>query len=135
MRPPGGRPEDRARANIDRLLTVAGWLIQSRDSIDIEAGRAAIAVLLNQMAAMVNIELPADLTAQFESENVSEEAARLLALELFREQKVSLGRAAELCSMPLAAFMKFSAAHGVPPMTYSLDDLEADRKTIERLGL
>ena len=135
MRPPGGRPEDRARANFDRLLTAAAWLIQSRDSIDIEAGRAAIAVLLNQMAAMVNIELPADLTAQFESENVSEEAARLLALELFREQKVSLGRAAELCSMPLAAFMKFSAAHGVPPMTYSLDDLEADRKTIERLGL
>jgi predicted HTH domain antitoxin len=87
------------------------------------------------MAAMVNIELPADLTAQFESENVSEEVARLLALELFREQKVSLGRAAELCSMPLAAFMKFSAAHGVPPITYSLDDLEADRKTIERLGL
>jgi predicted HTH domain antitoxin len=87
------------------------------------------------MAAMVNIELPADLTAEFESENVSEEAARLLALELFREQKVSLGRAAELCLMPLAAFMKFSAAHGVPPITYSLDDLESDHKTIERLGL
>ena len=87
------------------------------------------------MAAKVNIELPADLTAQFESENVSEVVARLLALELFREQKVSLGHAAELCSTALAAFMKFSAARGVPPMTYSLDDLESDRKTIERLGL
>jgi predicted HTH domain antitoxin len=87
------------------------------------------------MVAMVNVELPADLTAQFDSQNVSEEAARLLALELFREQKVSLGRAAELCSMPLAAFMKFSAAHGVPPMSYTLDDLESDHKTAERLGL
>src|ERR1035441_3565219 len=37
--PAGGRPEDRARANIDRLLTAAGWLIQNRDSINIEAGR------------------------------------------------------------------------------------------------
>ena len=37
--PPAGRPEDRARANIDRLLTAAGWLIQNRDSINIEAGR------------------------------------------------------------------------------------------------
>jgi type I restriction enzyme R subunit len=37
--PDGGRPEDRARANIDRLLTAAGWLIQDRDSINIEAGR------------------------------------------------------------------------------------------------
>src|SRR5712692_11482796 len=37
--PAGGRPEDRARTNIDRLLTAAGWLIQNRDSINIEAGR------------------------------------------------------------------------------------------------
>jgi predicted HTH domain antitoxin len=87
------------------------------------------------MVSMVNVELPADLTAQFDSQNVSEEAARLLALELFREQKVSLSRAAELCSMPLAAFMKFSAAHGVPPMSYTLDDLESDHKIAERLGL
>jgi predicted HTH domain antitoxin len=92
-------------------------------------------VLLNQMAVMVSVQLPADLTSEFESEDLSEEVARLLALELFRERKVSLGRAAELCSMPLAAFMKFSADRGVPPMTYSLDDLEADRQTIERLGL
>jgi type I restriction enzyme R subunit len=35
----GGRPEDRARADIDRLLTGAGWIIQNRDSINIEAGR------------------------------------------------------------------------------------------------
>ena len=37
--PSRGRPEDRARANIDRLLTAAGWIIQSRDSINIEASR------------------------------------------------------------------------------------------------
>src|SRR5271157_1607495 len=37
--PAGGRPEDRARANIDRLLTSAGWLIQNRDGANIEAGR------------------------------------------------------------------------------------------------
>ena len=37
--PPLGRPEDCARANIDRLLAGAGWLIQNRDSINIEAGR------------------------------------------------------------------------------------------------
>ena len=37
--PAGGRPEDRARTNIDRLLTDAGWLIQNRDSINVDAGR------------------------------------------------------------------------------------------------
>jgi type I restriction enzyme R subunit len=37
--PATGKPEDRARANIDLLLTAAGWLIRNRDSINIEAGR------------------------------------------------------------------------------------------------
>jgi predicted HTH domain antitoxin len=85
--------------------------------------------------ATVNVELPADLAAQLDPTDVSQDAVRLIALELFREQKVSLGRAAELCSMPLAAFMRVSASHGVPPATYSLDDLESDHQTIEDLGL
>src|SRR6202051_1627397 len=37
--PTGGKPEDRARIKIDRLLTAAGWVIQNRNSINIEAGR------------------------------------------------------------------------------------------------
>src|SRR5258707_4069897 len=40
MTTPGrGRPEDRARDDIDSLLTAAGWLIQNRDAINIDAGR------------------------------------------------------------------------------------------------
>jgi type I restriction enzyme R subunit len=39
MTTPTGRPEDRARSNIDRLLTDSGWIIQNRDNITIEAGR------------------------------------------------------------------------------------------------
>src|ERR1700733_10892318 len=34
-----GKPEDRARAEIDRLLIAAGWLIQNRKDADITAGR------------------------------------------------------------------------------------------------
>jgi predicted HTH domain antitoxin len=64
---------------------------------------------------------------------LSEEAARLLALELYREDKVSLGRAAELCQTPVAAFMDFAAKHGVPPLRYSLEDLEEERQTADRL--
>ena len=37
--PAAGPPEDRARANIDRSLTDASWIIQSRDSVNIEVGR------------------------------------------------------------------------------------------------
>jgi len=83
----------------------------------------------------VDVKLPSELlkTANLEESRLSEEAARLLALELYREDKVSLGRAAELCQTPLAAFMDFAAKHGVPPLRYSFEDLEEERQTADRL--
>ena len=83
----------------------------------------------------VRIELPTALlqAANLEERNLSQEAARLLALELYREEKVSLGRAAELCETPLATFMEFAAKHGVPPLRYTPEDLEAERRSSDRL--
>jgi predicted HTH domain antitoxin len=83
----------------------------------------------------VDVKLPSELlrVANLEEGSVSQEAARLLALELYREDKVSLGRAAELCQTPLAAFMDFAAKHGVPPLRYSFEDLQEERQTAERL--
>jgi predicted HTH domain antitoxin len=86
---------------------------------------------------MVKLELPVALVqaASLDIGNLSQEAARLLALELFREEKISLGRAAELCRTPLAAFMDFAAAHDVSPIRYGWDELEEDRRTLAELGL
>jgi predicted HTH domain antitoxin len=83
----------------------------------------------------VDIKLPSELlrAANLEESSLSQEAARLLALELYREDKVSLGRAAELCQTPLATFMDFAAKHGVPPLRYSFEDLEEERRTADRL--
>ena len=85
----------------------------------------------------VQVELPEALlqAAQLDAANFSQEAARLLALELFREEKVSLGRAAELCRTPLAAFMDFAAAHKVSPIRYGDTELDEDRRTLAELGL
>ncbi len=85
----------------------------------------------------VHVALPSALlkAANLEEANISQEAARLLALELYREDKVSLGRAAELCQTPLAAFMDFVAKHGVPPLRYSFEDLEEERQSSERLDV
>jgi predicted HTH domain antitoxin len=71
--------------------------------------------------------------ANLEEGNLSQEAARLLALELYREDKVSLGRAAELCQTPLAAFMDFAAKHKVPPLRYTHEDLDEERRSGDRL--
>jgi predicted HTH domain antitoxin len=83
----------------------------------------------------VDVKLPSELlrVANLEESSLSEEAARLLALELYREDKVSLGRAAELCQTPLAAFMHFAAKHGLPLLRYSFEDLEEERQTVDGL--
>jgi predicted HTH domain antitoxin len=83
----------------------------------------------------VDVKLPSELlrAANLEESSLSQEATRLLALELYREDKISLGRAAELCQTPMAAFMDFAAKHGVPPLRYSFEDLEEERQTADRL--
>jgi len=83
------------------------------------------------------LELPADLikVAQLDAGDLSKEAAKLLALELFRENRVSLGRAAELSRTSLAAFMDFAALHEVSPLRYGESELEEDRKALAELGL
>jgi len=83
----------------------------------------------------VDVKLPSELleAANLDASSLSQEAARLLALELYREDKVSLGRAAELCHTPLAAFMDFAAKHGEQPLRYSFEDLEEERQVADRL--
>jgi predicted HTH domain antitoxin len=85
----------------------------------------------------IHLELPAALlqAAGLDDRNVAQGAARLLALELFREDKVSLSRAAELCQTSLAAFMDFAAHHGVPPWRYGSAHLAEERQSIGRLGV
>jgi predicted HTH domain antitoxin len=73
--------------------------------------------------------------AALDSGDPSEEAAKLLALELFRENKVSLGRAAELCQTPLATFMDFAAQHEVSPIRYGNREMEEDRRALAELDL
>jgi predicted HTH domain antitoxin len=84
----------------------------------------------------VEVKLPADLVqaAGLNPADPSAEASQLLALELYGEDKVSLGRAAELCRTPVEQFLDFAGRHNVP-LHYGLDQLEEDRRMLGRLGL
>lgn len=84
----------------------------------------------------VSVEIPTELVlaAGLDTGNLAAETARLLALGFYREDKVSLGRASELCQMPVEQFMEFAAQHDVP-LHYGVDELEEDRRTLERLGM
>ena len=82
---------------------------------------------------VVQVQLSEDLVvaAQLNRANPSADAARLLALELSREDKISLGRAAELSETPVEAFMEFAGQRQVP-LHYGASELEADRQTMQR---
>ena len=82
---------------------------------------------------VVQVQLSEDLVeaAQLNRANPSADAARLLALELFREDKISLGRAAELSETPVEAFMEFAGQRQVP-LHYGTSELETDRQTMQR---
>ena len=81
----------------------------------------------------VQVNLPEGLVeaAQLNRSNPSADAARLLALELFREDKISLGRAAELCETPVEAFIEFAGRREVS-LHYGAEQLQEDRRTLQR---
>jgi len=83
----------------------------------------------------VQVTVPVELleAAGLNPADASREATMLLALELYRENKISLGRAAELSQTPVEAFMVFAGRHEAP-MHYGLSDLGEDRRTLERLS-
>ena len=84
----------------------------------------------------VRVDIPSDLAqaAGLNETDPSGDAARLLALALYREEAVSLGRAAELCRMPVERFMDYIGKHNVA-IHYGADELEEDRATLKRLNL
>ena len=67
-------------------------------------------------------------------ENLSTQVRQLVALELYRERLVSLGKAAEIAGLCTEEFLDLASQRSIS-MDYTLDDLEADRKTIQDLGL
>ena len=82
------------------------------------------------------MELPSALLKAANLEdggNLSQATARVLALELYREDQVSLECSAALCQTPLAAFMDFAAQHGVPPLRCNYEDLEQERWSTDPL--
>lgn len=82
--------------------------------------------------ATVEIKISDELlkAAKVSQERTSEDVAKLLALELYRERAISLGRAAELALVSIAEFMQFAAEREVV-LDFDLESLEQDRRTLE----
>jgi predicted HTH domain antitoxin len=86
--------------------------------------------------ATVQINVPKELLelAAAGEIDLSASAVRIIALELFRERRISLERAARLSGVCLEDFMKFSAERQVP-MHYTVEDWRQDQETAAELKL
>ena len=75
---------------------------------------------------MVRVEIPGELAvaAGLAPDNLSAQATRLLALELYREDRVSLGRAAGLAIMGCLGALEAGTRRGlVPDLRQAYTDL------------
>ena len=57
-----------------------------------------------------------------------------VALELFRQRKISAGRASELAAISLSEFMDLTRQHGVEWVSYTDDELRVEIREAISLG-
>ena len=83
----------------------------------------------------VQVELAEELFALANvSGTPSRSASKLIVLELFRERRVSAGKAAELAGVSLDEFLEFAAQCDVP-MHYTQEDWQQDQTVARKLKL
>ena len=80
----------------------------------------------------VRIRIPSELAELARPRSVEEELRLLVALELYREGRISLGKAAELAGLSLREFLYELRSRRVP-LNYDLDELEEDMETVRML--
>lgn len=64
-------------------------------------------------------------------EQIERGARELIVLELYRQRKLSVGRAAALLGLDQLSFIRWSGALGVPFFDMAPSDLESERRAIE----
>ncbi len=71
-------------------------------------------------------------SAGLNREKLRERATRNLAIQLYSDGHLSLGKAAEMAEMPLLNFWLLLVERGVPVFDYTEEDYEADVETVRR---
>jgi predicted HTH domain antitoxin len=81
---------------------------------------------------MIKVEIPKEfpLLCKIDEENISTYVRKLIALELFREKKVSLGKASEIAGLSVWEMMALLKEKKIP-LNYSEKDFEKDLELLE----
>jgi predicted HTH domain antitoxin len=80
----------------------------------------------------ITVKVPRDLVRilKVKDEEIPKLVRLYLAVELYREGKVSLGKATEIAGVTKWEMMEILASKGIP-IQYDVKDLEKDVKTLE----
>ena len=83
----------------------------------------------------VALELPRDLLGALEvpQTEIEPRLRELIALELFREGRISSGKGAELLGIPKVAFIQLLSRHDIDYFTESSAEVGADVEALEQL--
>jgi predicted HTH domain antitoxin len=83
----------------------------------------------------VNLKIPRDLIGALDVPETQLEAQilELVALELFRQERISTGKGAELLKISKWEFIQLLAQHDIPYFTESADELAAEVATAQSL--
>ncbi len=77
----------------------------------------------------VRIKLPREILDYVEPRSLERELRLLAALELYREGRVSLGKAAEIAGLSIREFLYELRSRNIP-LNYDVEELEEDMKTV-----
>ena len=80
------------------------------------------------------VEIPDDLEVilKIDKKDIPKAVKLYLAIELYREGKISLGKASEIVGISKEEMMEVLSRKGIP-ISYDIDDLKEDIKRLECL--
>jgi len=81
---------------------------------------------------LIEVRVPSDLAKLLKPRKLESEVRLLVALELYREGRVSLGKAAEIAGLSIREFLYELRSRNIP-LNYDLEELKEDLKTIKDL--
>ena len=82
----------------------------------------------------IMVEIPDDLEVilKIDKKDIPKAVKLYLAIELYREGKISLGKASEIAGISKEEMMEVLSRKGIP-INYDIDDLKEDIKRLECL--
>jgi predicted HTH domain antitoxin len=86
---------------------------------------------VEKMSSKVSIEIPREVVHA--TRMTPEELKRELAIHLFQQGKLSLGKAKEMAGMTVWTFQQVLGTRGIP-VHYGIEDYEEDVTTLKGLG-